>query len=164
MTENDLHQPFDPIDPTVRFLRLFCGDDIIAWVSVMDEGYFIEDPVVVLVDIDAELQKQTCILMPWLPRGIVVGNDCTLKEEDILFFKKVEPDVEAYYKKLCVESLRHQPKIFDVRKPNKNDQKNVFGFDMSKVRPLKGVQNEQKEEKVNSQAGQEDQPDDSKKE
>lgn len=149
MTDNDMHQEIKT-EPVVRFLRLFCGDDIIAWVSDIESGYYLEEPVVVLVDLDPEQEKQTCVFMPWLPKGIVSSNDCTLKEEDVLFFKKVEPDIEAYYKHMCIEALKYKPKLLQVKKPDKNQEKNVFGFSLDKVRPLKGIQHEQKEEKANT--------------
>lgn len=141
-------------DLEVRFMRLGCGDDVITWCMPLYqetdavEGWFIRDTVVVLVDLDPELQKQTCMMMPWLPRGIVDNSDAILEKDEVILVKKVDPEVERYYKQLCREVFSHKPKIFNAKK--KVEGKNVFGFDMSKIRPVKSIQNEKEEQKANT--------------
>src|SRR6185437_13714232 len=109
------------------------------------EGWFLRDPVVVIVEVDPELQRQTCMFMPWLPRGIVDDNDAIIDNCEVVVVKKVDPDVIIYYKQLCRELAPHKPKIVNTKKPIE-EGKNVFGFDMNKIRPLKVIKNEQKEE------------------
>jgi hypothetical protein len=141
----------DTRDLEIRWMRLGTGEDIVTWCLRLYpetdavDGWFLRDPVVVIVEVDTELLKQTVIMVPWLPRGIVDDDDCIIKEEEVIVIKKVDPDVAAYYKQLCREIFPHKPKIMGTKKPAE-EGKNVFGFDMSKIRPLKGIKNEQKEE------------------
>lgn len=148
---NEMHQDVvAPRELEVRFFRLGCGDDVITWAMRLYfeeegiDGWFFRDPVVVILDLDPDNQKQTCMMMPWLPRGIVASNDCVLEKDEVILVQKVEPDVEEYYKKLCREVFPHKPKITDVNR-QKAEGKNVFGFDMNRIRPLKDIKNEKQE-------------------
>lgn len=148
----DLHQPVDPPKPEleIRFLRLGCGDDIITYCLRLHtdsdgiDGWFLSEPVVVILEIDPDEQKQTCIMMPWLPRGIVTSNECIIEKDEVIVVMKVEADVQDYYKRLCREVFPQKPKLTNTK--FKKEEKNVFGFDMKKLRPVKGIQNEKQEE------------------
>lgn len=151
-TSDDMHQPIvENRELEIRWMRLGTGEDIISWClhlyedSDAVEGWFLRDPVVVIVDIDPELQKQTVMMMPWLPRGIVDDNDCIIEKSEVIVIKKVDPDVVEYYKQLCRGFSVQKPKIISAKKPIE-DGKNVFGFDMSRIRPVKGIKNEKQEE------------------
>lgn len=150
-----MHQPIEvKKDLEIRFLRLGTGEDIITWCLRLHQeedgvdGWFLRDSVVVIVEVDPELQKQTCIMMPWLPRGIVDNTDAIITNDEVVVVKKIEKDVEEYYKQLCREVFPHKPKILSAKKAIDDQGKNVFGFDMNKVRPVKGIKNEEKQKET----------------
>ena len=149
-----MHQAVEPRILEVRFMRLGCGDDIITWCMRLHEdldgvdGWFLTDTVVILTEHDPETEKQICMMMPWLPRGIVDNADVIIEKDEVILVKKVEPTVEQYYKQLCKEMTQNKPKIFSTK--NKESGRNAFGFDMSKIRPVRAIHNEQKEEKANT--------------
>lgn len=151
---NEMHQ--DHIDantvveiatPTILFLRLGCGDDIICHAVYLDgeiQGkWYIADPVVVVMNIDPELQKQTLLMYPWLPRGVVDTNDALLNEDEVILVKKVDKDIEEYYKELCIEIFTTKPKIVDSDKKKVSELgKNVFAFDPRAMRPRVNNENQ----------------------
>ena len=151
--QDDANTP-TPIIATVLFLRLGCGDDIICWAVPLEDAikpkWYISNPVVVVMEIDADLQKQTIIMYPWLPRGVVDSNDALIGDDEVILVKKVDKHIEEYYKNLCKDIFAVKPTVIDTNKKLVEKGKNVFAFDPRMMRPNKKKSANNEESKANT--------------
>src|ERR1700733_234718 len=86
----------------VCFIRLLTGDDLIAVIKKKTvKTLEIENPMLILNNIEMDEGKQTLILYPWIPQGVCVGNTTTLKTDITVFINALEPEIIEYYDSIC---------------------------------------------------------------
>lgn len=88
----------------IMFLRLANGDDVISTVTKKTKTTVtLDNPMMIINDVQMDEGKQTMVLFAWLPQGIVIGNDVTLDLDLVVFMKPVEAEIIDYYEGMCVQ-------------------------------------------------------------
>lgn len=132
----------------VRFLRLHSGDDIVCYaVKISDQEtddyeWYIQDALIVIMDIDPEMQSQSLIMLPWLPRGVVKTNDALLPFDEVMLAKEVDPEIIDYYKGVCREIFTNKPKILSSNMKKASEYtRNVSVLDLKTMRKANNEHN-----------------------
>ena len=99
--------------PEVKFLRLKVGDDIVAeWVGMSDENHYtLKNPMMVVADLDIEQGRQTLVMYPWLPQGVVANNEVNINVMDVMFMDDVDPEIIDYYHGICTQVFSGKLKV-----------------------------------------------------
>lgn len=88
----------------VRFIRFTSGRDIITEVvSETKTTITLKSAMELLTEVDVEAGKQSLIMYPWFPHGVLLHNEAKLNKKDILYMSPIEPDIKEYYVNECLE-------------------------------------------------------------
>ena len=90
----------------IKFIRLRNGDDMIGEITKKTaRNYEIKNPMTILTDVDIDSQRQTMIMYPWLPQGIVTGFKANIDKDDVLTIQDIDAEIMDYYIGLCMKSI-----------------------------------------------------------
>ena len=116
------------------FIRLLTGDDLIADVMENTEAFLsIQNPMIILNNIEMEEGKSTLVLYPWIPQGIAIGNPAKIKQENIMMVNEIEPEMQDYYQGIVEMAFATKPRVTNSSSPKAseleaNKGKNVVNF------------------------------------
>ena len=131
----------------VRFIRFTSGRDIITEVvSETKTTIVLKSAMELLTEVDVEAGKQSLIMYPWFPHGVLVLNEAKLNKKDILFMSPIEKDIQQYYVDECLEIFGDNQVMVDAhvagakRSPSSNSNILEFkGFVRNKLVPLDNI-------------------------
>ena len=121
------------VTPEVKFIRLKVGEDIVT--EVYDAGpdwcYSVNNPMMVVADLDIDQGRQTLIMYPWLPQGVVANNIAYIKKEDVMLISDVDPEIMDYYFGICAQIFTGKLRVKNSNSYKASDlaaNKNVVEF------------------------------------
>lgn len=124
----------------VKFLRLKVGEDIVTemYEAGDDWCYSLNNPMMVIADLDIEQGRQTLIMYPWLPQGVVANNLAYIKKEDVMLIQDVDPEIIDYYHGICAQVFSGKLKIKSsnsMKLSELSENKNVVSFTRKEKSP-----------------------------
>jgi len=91
----------------IKILRLKTGEDIVGYVSDINEmKVHIKTPMTIVIKSDPETMKQVFVIRSWLPHQLIMDNEATLWNNDILLTLEPNSEFIDYYTESVVELER----------------------------------------------------------
>lgn len=133
-------------DNEIRFIRFANGTDIITEVvSETKTTIIVKSAMTLITDVDIEAGKQSLIMYPWFPHGVLLGNEAKLNKKDIMFMDDIEQDIEDYYIDNCLEVFGDNQKMVSAHivgaKSASNPNSNILEFNGFVRNKIKNIGN-----------------------
>lgn len=99
---------------TIKFIRFNNGRDVIAEVvQELETEIMLQSPMEMVAELDYEGGKQVLIMYPWIPAGVVMENQVSIKTSDVMIKAPVDDNIKSYYTNVCKAIFNSEQKLSD---------------------------------------------------
>ena len=124
------------VEQKIKFVRLKNGDDIITEIKKESvTSIDLKNPMMLVIDVDIEMNKQQIVMYNWMPQGIVKLNEVKISKKDVIFVADVEKDIEDHYKAVVFDLIVDQTPFKSSNKDSSKTGKLIAFNKNSKNKP-----------------------------